>query len=109
MSQMEYSDRQDFEREVKDYGKQIETLGESQKDYQEDMESLQKRLKMLKSQPGVYANSDNKLIGTVALADEILPHIQPKYRVAVEKRVHLETLDFSLVHAGGLRLCSSDL
>ena len=48
MSQMEYSDRQDLEREVKDYGKQIETLGESQKDYQEDMESLQKRLKMLK-------------------------------------------------------------
>ena len=29
MSQMEYSDRQDLEREVKDYGKQIETLGES--------------------------------------------------------------------------------
>ncbi len=59
MSQ-EYNDRQDLEREVKDYGKQIETLGESQKEYQEDIEILRERLKMLKSQPGVHANADNK-------------------------------------------------
>ena len=68
MSQMEYSDRQDLEREVKDYGKQIETLGESQKEYQEDIESLQERLKMLKSQKGVYANADHKMIATVEAA-----------------------------------------
>ncbi len=67
MSQ-EYNDRQDLEREVKDYGKQIETLGESQKEYQEDIESLQKRLKMLKIQPGIYANSDHKMIATVEAA-----------------------------------------
>ncbi|AFW94974.1 MULTISPECIES: hypothetical protein [unclassified Anabaena] len=67
MSQ-EYNDRQDLEREVKDYGKQIETLGESQKEYQEDIESLQERLKMLKSTKGVYANSDHKMIATVERA-----------------------------------------
>jgi peptidoglycan hydrolase CwlO-like protein len=67
MSQ-EYNDRQDLEREVKDYGKQIETLGESQKEYQEDIESLQERLKLLKNGKGVYANADNKMIATVEAA-----------------------------------------
>ncbi|WP_144052374.1 hypothetical protein [Anabaena sp. PCC 7108] len=68
MSQMEYSDRQELENEIKDNSKQIETLGESQKEYQEDMESLQEKLKMLKSGKGVYANSDNNLIASVETA-----------------------------------------
>ncbi|MFM2061450.1 MAG: hypothetical protein RLZZ507_1120 [Cyanobacteriota bacterium] len=67
MSQ-EYSDRQELESEIKDNSKQIETLGESQKEYQEDIESLQEKLKMLKSHKGVYANSDNKMIATVEAA-----------------------------------------
>ena len=65
---MEYSDRQDLEREVQDYGKQIETLGESQKEYQEDIEKKQQALRMLKSQKGVYTNSDNKMIAAVETA-----------------------------------------
>ncbi|MBD2567856.1 hypothetical protein H6G59_08015 [Anabaena lutea FACHB-196] len=65
---MEYNDRQDLESEIKDNSQQIETLGESQKEYQEDMESLQEKLKMLKSSKGVYANSDNNLIASVEAA-----------------------------------------
>ena len=68
MSQIEYSDRQELESEIKDNSKQIETLGESQKDYQEDVENLQEKLKMLKSSKGVYANADNNLISQVETA-----------------------------------------
>lgn len=61
MSQSEYSDRQELENEVKDYSREIETLGERQKDHQEDLENLQERLQKLKMSKGVYSDSDNEL------------------------------------------------
>lgn len=61
MSEVEYRDRQELETEVKDYSKQIETLGEEQKDHQEDLERLREKLRILKSSKGVYAQSDSKL------------------------------------------------
>lgn len=61
MSKVEYRDRQELEAEVKESSKEIQTLGEEQKDHQEDLEKLKEKLRMLKRSKGAYAQSDSKL------------------------------------------------
>ncbi|MEM6753302.1 MAG: hypothetical protein AAF630_10060 [Cyanobacteria bacterium P01_C01_bin.38] len=68
MSQSEYSDRQELENEVKENFSEIETLGEQQKDHQEDLESLQESLRKLKMSKGVYSDSDYKLYSAMETA-----------------------------------------
>jgi chromosome segregation ATPase len=69
MSQ-DYKDSAELQDQVKDYGKQIETLGEEQQEHQEDMESLQAKLRILKSGRGVYNDSDSDLQQCVESAIE---------------------------------------
>jgi hypothetical protein len=52
MSNVEYQDFQTLETEIKDYAKQIETLGTEQKDHQEDLIKVQKTLLSFKSSKG---------------------------------------------------------
>jgi chromosome segregation ATPase len=69
MSQ-DYKDSAELQDQVKDYGKQIETLGEEQQEHQEDMESLQAKLRILKSGKGVFNDSDSDLQQCVESAIE---------------------------------------
>ncbi|MEA5623341.1 hypothetical protein [Nostoc sp. UHCC 0251] len=68
MSGREYSDRQELETEIKDSGKKIESLGDEQKDHQEDLESLQEKLQILKRSKGLYTESDSKLVKKIEVA-----------------------------------------
>ena len=67
MSQ-DYNDRQELQQEVVDKGKDIETLGGEQKDHQEDLESLQVKLRMLQNTKGVYIDSNSNLQNSVEIA-----------------------------------------
>jgi DNA polymerase II small subunit/DNA polymerase delta subunit B len=69
MSQ-DYKDSAELQDQVKDYGKKIETLGEEQQEHQEDMESFQAKLRILKSGKGVYNDSDSDLQQCVESAIE---------------------------------------
>lgn len=69
MSQ-DYKDSAELQDQVKDYGKQIETLGEEQQEHQEDMESLKDKLRVLKSGKGVFNDSDSDLQQCVESAIE---------------------------------------
>lgn len=69
MSQ-DYKDSEELQDQVKDYGKKIETLGEEQQEHQEDMESLQAKLRILKGDKGLFSNSDRDLQQCVESAIE---------------------------------------
>ena len=62
MSDAEYQDRQALETEIKDYAKQVENLGEQQKDHQEDLIKLQKTMLKFKSSKGFDKVADSKVI-----------------------------------------------
>jgi DNA repair exonuclease SbcCD ATPase subunit len=69
MSQ-DYKDRDDAQKEVGGFIKQIETLGEEQQEHQEDLENLQDKLQFLKSSKGVYSGSAENLLQCVESAIE---------------------------------------
>jgi chromosome segregation ATPase len=69
MSQ-DYQDKAELQDRVKDYGKQIETLGEEQQEHQEDVESLRAKLQFLKSNKGVFGRSDRELHQSMEAAIE---------------------------------------
>ncbi len=62
MSNVEYQDFQTLETEIKDYAKQVETLGTEQKDHQEDLIKVQKTLLSFKSSKGFDRVADSKVI-----------------------------------------------
>lgn len=62
MSNIEYQDRQALETEIKDYAKQVETLGEAQKEHQEDLIKLQKTMLSFKSSQGFDRVADSQVI-----------------------------------------------
>lgn len=62
MSVAEYQDRQALETEIKDYAKQVETLGEEQKDHQEDLIKVQKTLLSFTRSKGFDRVADSKVI-----------------------------------------------
>ena len=63
-------DSTELQNEIGDYGTKIETLGEEQKEHQEDIESLQAKLRILKGGKGVYHDSDSDLHQCVESAFE---------------------------------------
>ena len=64
----EYNDKQELEQEIKDDGKNIETLAEEQQEHQGDLEKMQEAVQMLKNSKGLYAESDRTLQNSVETA-----------------------------------------
>ena len=70
MSIKDYSDKQELEQELKDDADTLESIGEETKDHQEDLEGLYQKLEMLKSNKGLYSQSDIQLTESVESAIE---------------------------------------
>jgi chromosome segregation ATPase len=62
MPEAEYQDKKELEGEVKEYAQEIEQLGESQKDHQEDLIKLQKTLISFQRSKGFDKVTDNKVM-----------------------------------------------
>jgi chromosome segregation ATPase len=57
-----YSDSQELATEICEYATEIETLGEQQKEHQEDLIKMQKLMLSFKSSRGVYGDSDSQVL-----------------------------------------------